>query len=65
MWPTDFQIERGVHTHVQFWEISQDLAESVMVVLLGEFHFAHIEMPDAVNLVMPVYYGRCLPLGFR
>lgn len=34
---------------VDFWEFIDDGSEAVVPVALGEFHFAHIELSDALN----------------
>lgn len=51
-------------TYVKFWEVSEDLREAVMVVLLRELYFPHVKMPDAVDLVVSVDHCGRLPLCF-
>lgn len=54
----------GADTYVEFGEVCEDLCQAVVVVLLGEFHFSHVEVSDSVNLVMLVYHCGRLPLSF-
>lgn len=49
-------------THVKFGEVGEDLREAVVVVLLRELHLSHVEVSDAMNLVMFVYHRGRLPL---
>ncbi len=51
-------------TYVQFGKVGEDLWQSIMVVLLGEFDFAHIEMSNSVDLIVFVYYSGSFSLGF-
>ena len=51
-------------TYVQFGEVGEDLAEAVVTVLLRELDFAHVEVSDAVDLVVFVHHGGGFPLRF-
>lgn len=43
-------------SYVQLGEISEDLRQSIMVVLLGELHLPHVKMTNAVDLIMFMYH---------
>lgn len=51
-------------TYVELGEVGEDLREAVMVALLGELHLSHVEMSDAVDLVVLVHHCGRLPLCF-
>jgi len=51
-------------SYVQLGEVCEDLAEAVVAGLLRELDFAHVEVADAVDLVMLVHHRRRLPLRF-
>lgn len=51
-------------SYVQLGEISEDLRQSIMVVLLSELHLPHVKMTDTVDLIMFVDHCRCLSLCF-
>uniref|UniRef100_A0A0E9WL69 Uncharacterized protein n=1 Tax=Anguilla anguilla TaxID=7936 RepID=A0A0E9WL69_ANGAN len=50
---------------VQLWEVRQYLSKPVMIVLLGKFHFSHVEMPDTMDLIVLMYNCGSFPLSFR
>lgn len=54
----------GILTHVELGEVSEDLREPVMVVLLGELHLPHVKVSDTVDLVVLVDHCGRLPLRF-
>ena len=58
-------LKRAAATYVQFGKVCEDLREAVVVVLLGELDLAHVEVPDAVDLVVLVHHRGRLPLGLR
>lgn len=62
--PDQNKKDSNLGSYVEFGEVGEDLRESVVVVLLREFHLPHVEVPDAVDLVMLVYHRRRLPLSF-
>lgn len=51
-------------TYIKLWEVSENLREAVVVVLLRELHLTHVKMSDAVDLVMFVDDRWGLPLCF-
>lgn len=51
-------------SYVQLGEISEDLRQSIMVVLLSELHLPHVKMTDTVDLIMFVDHCGCLSLCF-
>ena len=51
-------------THLQLGEVGEDLCETIMVVLLCELDLAHVEMTDAVDLIVLVDHGGGLALCF-
>lgn len=54
----------GAVTHIELGEVGEDLREAVVVALLGELYFPHVEVTDAVDLVVLVHHRGGLPLGF-
>lgn len=50
--------------HIQLWEIREDLRQSIVVVLLSELHLPHVEMANAVDLVVLVHHCGRFPLRF-
>ena len=49
---------------VQLGELVQNARQLVVEVLLSEFHFFRVELPDPRYLVVLVDHSRSLPLGF-
>lgn len=50
---------------IQLREIGEDLGQLIVEALLGEFHLAHVKLPDSGYLVLLVNHSRSFPLGFR
>lgn len=43
-------------TYIQLWEISQDLCQSIVVVLLSELHLPHVKVTNTVDLIMLMHH---------
>lgn len=54
----------GAIAYVQLWEVSEDLRQSIVVVLLSELHLPHVKMANTVDLVMLMHHCGRFPLGF-
>lgn len=50
---------------LKFRKIGQELAQTIMKVLLGELHFSHVELPDPSYLVVSMNDSGGFPLCFR
>lgn len=50
------------YTYIKLWEIIENLCEFVMVILLGELDFPHVELSNSSDLIMPMDHSWCFTL---
>lgn len=49
---------------VELWEFLNNLAQTIVKALLGEFYFASVESTNSRDFIILVNYGRSFALSF-